>query len=386
MKKSILVFRDYYLPGFKSGGPIQSVSNLVGHLGEEFDFKIVTLDRDEGDSEPYGSVKINDWNQVGKAQVFYMSSDDNSLPILRSLLNNTHYDLMYLNSFFSPQFTIVPLTLRKLKLVPQAPTIVAPRGELSPWALGLKPKKKWVFLKVSKLIELYSDVLWHATDNKEAGEIQRVIGDTADVEIAGVPLPHADSDGLPPDRIRKRPNTLKIGFLGRISRIKNVEFALEVLRELDEGDISFDLHGPIEDQQYYEQCQTLASRLPEHIQVEFHDSLAHPLVNETLCNYDLMFLPSKSESFGHAILESLLAGCPVLIGQETPWRGLQEKKAGWDLPLDEPEIFVDVLRKVVPMEAKEYEEWQQGARRCAVECIQASDTEVEYSHLFNRAL
>ena len=37
-KLNILIFADYYLPGFKAGGPIKTLSNLVDQLGDEFHF------------------------------------------------------------------------------------------------------------------------------------------------------------------------------------------------------------------------------------------------------------------------------------------------------------------------------------------------------------
>ena len=51
----ILVFVRHYLPGFRCG-PIRSVANLVSQLGERLDFRIVTLDRDVGESEPYNDL------------------------------------------------------------------------------------------------------------------------------------------------------------------------------------------------------------------------------------------------------------------------------------------------------------------------------------------
>ncbi len=32
------LFIDWYLPGFRAGGPIQSMANLVAHLSSDFRF------------------------------------------------------------------------------------------------------------------------------------------------------------------------------------------------------------------------------------------------------------------------------------------------------------------------------------------------------------
>jgi len=75
-KKTILYFVPHYLPGFKSGGVVRSVNNFVENLGDEFDIKIISNDHDVKSKEPYKNVKINQWNNVGKAKVFYSSKQN----------------------------------------------------------------------------------------------------------------------------------------------------------------------------------------------------------------------------------------------------------------------------------------------------------------------
>jgi len=41
-KRVILVFVSFYLPGYKAGGPVRSIANIVDHLNDEFYFRIVT--------------------------------------------------------------------------------------------------------------------------------------------------------------------------------------------------------------------------------------------------------------------------------------------------------------------------------------------------------
>ena len=40
MKPVILTMLAHYLPGYRSGGPLRSVFNLVDHLGDEFTFRM----------------------------------------------------------------------------------------------------------------------------------------------------------------------------------------------------------------------------------------------------------------------------------------------------------------------------------------------------------
>ena len=60
----ILLLVGNYLPGFKSGGALRSTVNMVERLGDEFEFWIVTSDRDIGDTSGYSGVNKNKWNNV----------------------------------------------------------------------------------------------------------------------------------------------------------------------------------------------------------------------------------------------------------------------------------------------------------------------------------
>ena len=52
-RKRVLVCAPHYLPGYKCGGPIRSIANMVKGLGSHFDFFVVTRDRDATDTESY---------------------------------------------------------------------------------------------------------------------------------------------------------------------------------------------------------------------------------------------------------------------------------------------------------------------------------------------
>ena len=52
-----------------------------------------------------------------------------------------------------------------------------------------------------------------------------------------------------------------------------------------------------------------------------------------------MLLPTTGENFGHTILESFMAGCPVIISDQTPWKKLAQAGIGLDIPLKDPDVF-----------------------------------------------
>jgi hypothetical protein len=55
----VLVLLPTYLPGYLAGGPIRSIANMVDALGDEFEFRIVTSDRDHKARTPYDGSRSN---------------------------------------------------------------------------------------------------------------------------------------------------------------------------------------------------------------------------------------------------------------------------------------------------------------------------------------
>lgn len=381
----ILISVSYYLPGYKAGGPIRTLANLVDRLGDEFQFKIITADRDFGDTKPYPGIKIGNWNRVGKAEVFYTSPKRRSLSNFRKLLCSTGYDVLYLNSFFSPHFTIKTLLLMRLCLIPDRPLVIAPRGEFSPGALGLKSLKKRVYLLAAKTFGLYRGVLWQASSEYEEADIRRWFGrDVAVIVAPNLPPMLHSADELPP-KDEKIKGNLKIIFLSRISRKKNVDGALKMLRGL-KGQVQFNIYGPMEDKVYWSMCQKIISSLPENIEVRYCGSVEHDQVGVVMREHDLFFLPTLGENFGHVILEAFVAGCPVLLSDQTPWRGLEKKGVGWDLPLESQQRLQAVLQKCVDMDQYEHAKWSKRAREYGIQVTKDDGVVEQNRQLFYKAV
>ena len=168
----VLVLVSGYLPGFKSGGPIRTVENMIRALGDEISFRVVCLDRDLGDSHPYEGINFDIWNKQGKADVLYLKSGIFCLPKLVSILRNGDFDVIHLNSCLSFQFSILPLILLRL-FQNKTSIIIGPRGEFSKGAFSLKIRKKRLFIFLAKSIGLYDNVIWHASSAYEADDIRR---------------------------------------------------------------------------------------------------------------------------------------------------------------------------------------------------------------------
>lgn len=348
MKKSVLIFGSYYLPGYRGGGPIRSIANIVSSLSDTFKFRIVTSDRDLHDKSPYDEVNVDRWNEVQSAEVFYARRTLSLFRNVVRILRSTPYDVLYLNSFFDARFTLLPLILSRVGFVPKKPIVLAPRGEFSEGALEIKAKKKKTFIRLAKVVGLYDEVIWHAASGLEAEDIAKAMsvprerimiapnitasiqGVTSDVNLAA-----AFNESGTHER-------LKVCFLSRISPKKNLDFALKVLSGV-RIPIQFDIYGPRELPSYWDSCQEIISTLPGNISARYCGSVAHEEVRATIAKYHLFFLPTQGENFGHVFFEAWSVGVPVLTSDRTPWRELHARGLGWDIELAHVEGFAGAI-------------------------------------------
>jgi glycosyltransferase involved in cell wall biosynthesis len=376
----VLVLTDHYVPGFRHGGPIRSIRALVSRLGEEFDFRILTRDRDAGSAEPFARVRSGVWYRMDGCAVRYLSRRELAIDLWR-LLRSTPHDVLYLNSYFSPMFTIVPLLLRRARVAPRAPLVIAPRGEFSEGALGIKSVKKRAWKALADALGLYRGAIWQATSPQEVSQIEGAVGHRARV-LLGPIMPSAEPEEHDEDRLHhsspKRPGAARLVFLSRITPMKNLSFAVSIASRQPVGQISLDIYGVIDDQSYWADCQRLiaAARDPRVV-VTYRGEVPHERVGETLSQYDLLLLPSRGENFGHVIFEALASGCPVAISDRTPWHHVESEGAGWVIPLADERRWEQVIDRVVRADEDELERLREGARAVAgSQRDRESDTEL----------
>lgn len=356
LKSKILVMVGNYLPGATSGGPLRSISNMVEALGDEFEFRVITRDREQSD-KPYPDVTPNRWVRVGKASVFYFSPSNLRFRTLFRLLSEQDADFLYLNSFFSHTFSIMPLMARELGARAQAQVIVAPRGEFSPGALLQSRQKKRAFLSLATRLPAYRRLIWHASTRHEEEDIRSIFGPDALVRTA-LPLSDPDPGTQTDEHPYKERGSLKIVFLGRIVPKKNLLGAIRILNGLP-GEIDFSIVGPVENHSYWKKCETEIQKLPRNIRVQLTPGVEHEAVAAVFAKHHVFLFPTLGENYGHVIYEALIAGRPVIISDQTPWRNLASANAGFDLPLEEPERFRRAVEHYLALDDAEF---RQGVR------------------------
>ena len=346
----VLTFIGNYLPGYKAGGMLRSMVNAVENLSSDMEFWIVTMDRDLGDSNPYDDIKIDQWQRVGSAMVYYLSPQSSTLKNIRHLILRTKHNVLYLNSFFDP-LTIKVLLIRKFRKSSFQPVIVAPRGVFASAALKLKYPKKLVFILFAGFIGLYKNITWHASSDFEEDDIIKIMKIRKEYIHNALDLPTKfipDHTLILPMLSPSDNSGLRLVFISRIARVKNLDYALQILSRV-KAKVFFDIYGPLEDMKYWSKCQELIKQLPSNIKVQYLGIVNPNQVVQIFSRYDLFLFPSCGENYGHVIAESLTSGTPVLISDKTPWRNLKNYNLGLDISLDQKDSFIEEIERFALM-------------------------------------
>jgi len=379
-KKKIIVFIDWFLPAYKAGGPIQSISNLVNNLKNEMDIWIVTSNEDLGERLELDKKLLNLWQHKDGFHIIYLDKKHRNLKNFRKLLKSSNFICAYFNSLFSIKFTLMPLWLcHKMNI--QA--ILAPRGMLGKGALSIKPFKKKLFLWGFKFLKMHEILLWHATDSSEEMEIKMHFGNTSRVSV--VPNLSAKT----PNFIEKNKNVgiLNLFFISRIAIKKQLLFAINVLKQVNSSNqINFTIVGPIDEVGYWKKCQSAILELPSNVNTNYLGAIPNHKLQCILKNQHVLFLPTQHENFGHVIVESWQSSCPVLISNNTPWKNLESQKLGFDLSLNSPDKFKTAIEFFLKINQKEFNEWSQSSNNFAKSISDNTDLILQTKNIFNNCI
>ena len=376
-KKRILVLCDYYLPSSKGGGGTWTVVNLIERFCDRYDFFVITRNHESrSDTLPFQSVKTNEWNTVGNAQVYYLAPSDFTRDRLFRLVQEVSPAGVYLNSIFSKP-VITFLLLLRFKPSIKLPVILAPCGELSDGALSLKRWKKRSFLFFAKSVGLYSKVRWKATSELESDEIKEAFGPNLFPLVApDLPplqiLPDFSIAEKPPKEVGKA----KFIFYSRIDRKKNLLFVLDLLSNFDRKEgIALSIVGPNEDSNYWQECQEEIAKLSPLINVNIVGAVSNEDGLKCLIANHFLILPTLGENFGYVILEALSAGCPVLISDRTIWSDVSEMGAGWSMPLSDKKTWAASISHCLDLDQEQFAVMSRNARGLAENWLRSPDLE-----------
>lgn len=333
----ILIVLTGFLPGKKYGGPPISVDNFCSLMKED-ECYIVTRNHDMGEQEVYKDISSG-WNDRGNCKVLYLSDAEYGYKKYKKVIEEIGPDIIYLQGLF--QNCIIPcLFLAKEYNIP---VLLAPRGELCKGAFK-KKYKKIPYIWFLKLFHLIDKVHFQSTSEEETEAIAEHLGVNQECIHFLTNVPSIPKKDYPVPY--KEPGMAKFVFISRIVRKKNLKTAISYFRDI-EGDVTFDIYGPIEDKEYWAECQEEIRVLPSNVKVNYCGLLSHDQIHETFAKYHAFLFPTLSENFGHVIAEALSVGCPVIISDQTPWNDVEMYSSGVASNLYKKINFINYIKHII---------------------------------------
>jgi len=338
----VCIFIDWYIPGYKAGGPVKSLALLIEKLSktEQYEFYVICRNTDYMDKQPYATVVSDQWNKLSPfVNVYYIANYNCSLSNYYKILQPIQPNILYINGIWSYKFSILPLFLR-IKSIDKR--IISPRGMLNSSAIDIKSVKKKSFLLFARIFNIYKNYTFHFTNLEEKSESEKALPNIQNFSIISN---FSAEYTFQTERVEKKVNEINLFFLGRISPEKNLQYALECLVQINEVIVNFDIFGEVYNHKYWLDCKELIKKLPINIRVNYFGFIKPNELKFKLGNYHYLFLPTAGENFGHAISESLQAGIPVIISDKTPWNAIGYGLGGFVVNLNNQKSFIEIIEK-----------------------------------------
>ena len=358
---------------------IPSIQNIISLFTDHCSFYIYTSAYDLGDSNILPDVNTNKWVILrDNIQVWYATNNRRRELDLRSMIKDVEPAVVYINGIFTPDSVLYPLLALKNTSIR---TVIAPRGMLQEGALQVKPIKKKFYLTLFKVLRLQKGIIWHATDEQEKKDILNYSSSYNKTWVVGN-APTFTPNFLP--KTHKVDLPIRLVTISLIAPKKNHLWFIQILKNSNiTTPLAYDIYGPA-DQEYLSLLKQQIKKLPKNITVNIYSAIKPSEVQRTLQNYHYFILPTKGENFGHAIFEAFNVGTPVIISPHTPWNGLQNKQAGWDIPLEENQ-WQSTINHAISLNQQEYQNLQSGARKIAENYMKNVDLKSQYQTMFESA-
>jgi len=364
-KTKVLVLYDFFDPAYKAGGPIRSIVNMVNLLEGHMDIYVIATNQDHDGTVL--QVVADQWIIYGKnAHVLYLSQGTRSYANLRRIMMNLQPDTVYINGIYSLLFTVYPLLI--LRNNKKCRIVIAPRGMLQRGALAIKSIKKRLYLAFLKRLIAMNNILWHVTNQQEATDLKSELGQPEYLQIGNIP---SYSPEFSLEKASKH-QPVKLGTIALISPMKNIHLVFEAMKH-SKHPLQYTLFGPVKDMEYWQNCQKLIAALPDHISFSYKGNLTPSETADAVVDFDFYIQPSVSENFGHSIFEAFNAGIPVIISDQTPWKNLRDRQAGWDVNLSDPTTLKSAIEEALLLNEDDYLLFRNGARNIAANYMNEHD-------------
>ena len=326
----------HVIPGLNpSSGPSQALENLCRHqvqIGVEVKVCYVSGRGAEPRANAFDGIELIDfpakhfraWGYAPEMKPFFRKTFAES-------------DIVHIHSMWCyPNIAASAAAVRQ-----NVPYIVRPAGSLESWCIANRMWKKRLYLRCISRRIMDKAAAIHAMAEQEARQIES-FGFRAPVTT----IPNGiDFEQLKRWQVQDHQVLTKalgwpaaknhLLFLSRIHPKKGLEFLLDLFSQLspERRDLRLMIAGP-DDHEYARQIRGLARTSPLSGRIHFLGEVLGDRKWMSLAAATAFVLPSKSENFGIAVLESLASGTPVFVSDQTPWSIVNEEGAGACLPLD----------------------------------------------------
>jgi len=374
----VLFATPCFYPSVNTGGPAVSMTNLVKMMNRRYDCSVVTTYFDMGSDKPFTEVAEGE-NRLFNSDVFYLSTI--SVFTMYKSIKSIKPKLIYTSSLFSVSYSLPALIYSKLHR--GCSIIVAPRGELRFFAINNKSIKKKIYIGFLRLTGLLRNIKVHTTSNEEYRELRSVNlnHNLSDVyNISNLSIVENNNTIVRPQKIR---GELKMLTIGRFARVKNLYYAFEILSKLKD-DIIFDIYGPKEDEEYFNECFSV--KMPDNVKINYKGHVRHDELKSLYMNYHLFISPTLTENFGHSIVEAMLNNCPVIISNNTPWNDVGVNGAGYAIDLNNKDQFVKAVGEFAAMNNETYQTRCIAASEYIQRKLNVNETIESYYKMFDDSL
>ena len=361
--EKVLIIIPYYFPGYRSGGPQQTIRNVVETYGRDVDIYIYTQNHDLGVSNSYDDIQENIWEKRYGANIMYVSDAEY---VKFKNIKNLYYkfDKIYACGLFelvTIQLLLVHRIINKLNKY----IYIAPMGVFSDGAIRSKFLKKKLFLVLFNNLGIFKNINWSLTSELEREDIYKHIKKKyLSKYVIAEDLPRKIDFEKMISKLKnyqKDEKSLHIIFLSRICDKKNLEYCLDILKDIKDLQIIFDIYGTIEDDRYWQLCKRKIDLLPHSIKTSYKGEVKPEYIEDVFSKYDVFLFPTKGENYGHVIYESLASGCIPVISDTTPWKNLDDNQCGNVIKLNRIDLFQKKLITYINMRNNEIKVYKENA-------------------------
>jgi glycosyltransferase involved in cell wall biosynthesis len=343
----IFIPLEVYYPS-QAGGPANQLYWLCRALVRRGFETVVTASNKGVPAE----VPLNKWLEYG-GRAIYVKTFWVHFPLRQTLLSFREVikaDVVHTSSIFYPAAAASAFLAALLG----KKQVISPQNELSDWSLARSRFRKFPFSIASKL--LLRKATFVATSEEEIGEIKRFFGQDAKVIL----LPYYME--VPP-QIERRVGERYLLFIGRLHQKKGIDNLLHAAAR-SRAFLASDVVLKIAGRSYlgYEQeLKALVDELGLGEKVHFIGQVEGETKERVLADAEWMLMPSFTENFGIVVIESLAQGTPVVASTGTPWKSLEDERAGFWTGND-PDTLAAKIDELLAMPAGDYAGYRTRAR------------------------